>query len=118
VTIDRQQRGLAAEERATLQMQQAGFEILLRNFRCRLGELDIVARRGALLVVAEVRLRSRSDYGGAAASITARKRLRIVRAARYLLLRRPALNGLRIRFDTLLLSAQDGPIDWIEDAFY
>ena len=98
-------------------MQQAGFEILLRNFRCRLGELDIVAQRDDLLVVAEVRLRTHPGFGGAAGSITARKRLRIVNCSRYLLLGRPALRYLRIRFDTLLLTTQAGPIEWIEDAF-
>jgi putative endonuclease len=117
VTIDRQQRGLAAEERATQYLRQAGFDILLRNFRCRLGELDIVARRGALLVIAEVRLRTRSDFGGAADSITAGKRRRIVQATRYLLVRQPALRRLQIRFDTLLLDTQEGDIDWIDDAF-
>ena len=118
MTSSRQHSGIDAEERAALHMRQAGFEILLRNFRCRLGELDIVAQRDDLLVVAEVRLRTRVDFGGAAASITARKRTRIVNCARYLLLGRPALRNLRIRFDALLLSARDGPIDWIEDAFF
>jgi putative endonuclease len=117
VPIDRQQLGLAAEERAALQLQQTGYQILLRNFRCRLGELDIVARRGELLIVVEVRLRSRQDFGGAGASITSAKRRRIIRATRYLLVRRPALSRLQIRFDTLLLNSQDGTIDWIEDAF-
>jgi Holliday junction resolvase-like predicted endonuclease len=40
-----------------------------------------------------------------------------VRAARYLLLRQPRLANLAVRFDTLLLSASSGPIEWIEDAF-
>ena len=96
---------------------EAGFRIVLRNFRCRAGELDIVARRSTLLVIAEVRLRTRSDYGGAGASITRRKRLRIVTTARYLLHRRPALASLTIRFDTLLFDGPDGALEWIEDAF-
>jgi len=82
-----------------------------------MGELDIVARRGGLLIIAEVRLRSSSEFGGAAASITAAKRARIVRAARLLLARQPALAALTVRFDTLLLSSSSGPIEWIEGAF-
>src|SRR5579862_1987189 len=74
MTSERQQRGLDAETRAARHMQRADFEILLRNFRCRLGELDIVARRDELLVVAEVRLRTSADFGGAADSVTLRKR--------------------------------------------
>ena len=90
---------------------------MARNFHCRMGELDIIARRAQLLVIAEVRLRSRAEFGGAAHSITAAKRARIVRATRFLLHVRPALAGLSVRFDALLLSAPDGPIEWIEAAF-
>ncbi len=117
MTSERQQRGLDAETRAARHMRRADFDILLRNFRCRLGELDIVARRDDLLVVAEVRLRTSADFGGAADSVTLRKRQRIIRTTRYLLVGKPALRRLQIRFDTLLLDAQDGPIDWIENAF-
>lgn len=115
--IDRHQLGIQAEERAARQMQDAGYQILARNFHCRLGELDIVARCGPLLIVAEVRLRSSGRFGGAAASVTAAKRARIVRATRYFLAYRPHLAALMVRFDTLLLDAVDGPIDWIEGAF-
>ena len=98
-------------------LRQAGYAIVARNFRCRMGELDIIARRGGQLIIAEVRLRSSAGFGGPAASISAAKRARIVRAARYLLLRQPRLANLAVRFDTLLLSASSGPIEWIEDAF-
>jgi putative endonuclease len=115
--LERQRRGAQAEERAPLLLRQAGYDIVARNFRCRLGELDIVARRGAVLIIAEVRLRSSTQFGGAAGSITAAKRTRIVRAARCLLMRRPGLARLAVRFDTLLLSSSAGPIEWIEAAF-
>jgi putative endonuclease len=117
VGSDRQRVGDAAEERAAQHLQRAGYEILARNFRCRTGELDIVARRGQQLIIAEVRLRSGSAYGGAAASVTHAKRARITRATRYLLTCQPDLAKLAVRFDALLLSAADGPIDWIEGAF-
>jgi putative endonuclease len=116
--IDRQRLGADAEERAVQLLLQAGYRILARNFRCRMGELDIIARRGRQLVIAEVRLRSSSAYGGPAASISAAKRARVVRAARYLLMLRPELADLVVRFDTLLLSTSAGPIEWIQDAFH
>ena len=115
--MDTRQLGRTAEERAVALLEQAGFVVLARNYRCRAGELDVVARRGRLLVIAEVRLRSRADFGGPAASITRAKRARIVRATRHLLRCRPALAGLALRFDALLLRAADGPIEWIEAAF-
>lgn len=109
--------GTVAEVRAAVLLERAGFTVLERNYRCRAGELDIVARRARLLVIAEVRLRSSAAFGGAAASITAAKRARIVRATRYLLRCRPALAALDVRFDALLLSTADGRIEWIEAAF-
>jgi putative endonuclease len=114
---DKAHLGTAAEVRAAVLLERAGFTVLARNYRCRAGELDIVARRARLLVIAEVRLRSSAAFGGAAASITAAKRARIVRATRYLLRCEPALAALDVRFDALLLSSAEGPIEWIEAAF-
>ncbi|HEY3809713.1 MAG TPA: YraN family protein [Steroidobacteraceae bacterium] len=115
--MDRKGVGVAAEQRAAALLQESGFTILLRNYNCRTGELDIVARCGEVLVIAEVRLRASKEFGGAAASISRSKRDRIVRAARNLLLRQPALAQLFARFDILLLSEPDGPIEWIKAAF-
>ena len=115
--MDSRDLGRAAEERAARLLEQSGFAVLARNYRCRAGEIDIVARRAGILVIAEVRLRSTAAFGGAAASITRSKRIRIVRATRHLLRCRPALAGLAVRFDALLLQTADGPIEWIEAAF-
>jgi putative endonuclease len=114
---ERMRRGRAAEARAARVLTRAGFTLLACNYRCRMGELDLVARRGRLLVIAEVRLRSGGAFGGAAASITGRKRRRIVRAAHHLLLCRPALSRLAVRFDALLINGADGTVEWIEAAF-
>jgi putative endonuclease len=112
----RQQRGALAEERAAQLLQQAGYRILLRNFRCRAGELDIVARRSDLLLIVEVRLRSGAAFGGPAQSITAAKRRRLLLATRYLLLRRPQLARLTVRFDALLAYDADvqAPLEWLK----
>lgn len=112
----RQQTGRAGEDSAAAALEAAGFTILLRNYRCRAGELDLVARRGTLLVIAEVRCRAREDYGGAAASVTYRKQRRIVRASRHLLTRHRALALLPVRFDVLVPRA-GGAVEWIEAAF-
>ena len=114
---ERHQRGCDAETRAAQHLRAAGLELLRRNYRCRMGELDIVARDGAVLVVAEVRLRSSARYGGAAASITHAKQRRIVRATRHLLARYPALQRLPVRFDAVLVPLGDGPIEWLRGAF-
>jgi len=113
----RHRAGREAEERAAQRLCAAGLRILHRNYRCRMGELDIVARDGDTLVIAEVRLRSSRRFGGAAASITPAKRGRIVRATRHLLARYPSLQKRPVRFDALLVSATDSPIEWLRGAF-
>ena len=57
--VDRKGIGIEAEQRAATLFERAGFRVLQRNYHCRTGELDIVAQRKELLVVAEVRLRTR-----------------------------------------------------------
>ena len=115
--IDRAQIGRSAEERAAAHLCAAGLVLLHRNYLCRLGELDLVARDGTTLVVAEVRLRASTQFGGAAASITRAKQRRIVLATRHLLARYPSLQRLPVRFDALLVPAADGPIEWLRGAF-
>ncbi len=74
--------------------------LLERNFRVKGGEIDLVCRDGKTTVFVEVRLRSRSDFGGAAASITAAKQARLILAARHWLLRH---GETPCRFDCVLL---------------
>ena len=81
----RKQRGDAAERRATQLLIDAGYRIVDLNFRCRVGELDIVARDGDALVFVEVRYRSGDEYGSAVDAIGGRKQHRVVRVARYYL---------------------------------
>jgi putative endonuclease len=82
-----------------------------------MGELDIVARSGNTLVVAEVRLRTRSDFGGAAASVTPAKCRRIVRATRHLLACSPQLAQMPVRFDVLIVHPDNQPPEWLRGAF-
>jgi putative endonuclease len=92
-----------------------GLRLLERNYRCRLGEIDLILTDGPDLVFAEVRLRRSRDFGGAAASITAAKRQRILRAARHYLSGKPERT---CRFDVIVLDALDPDrIEWIKDAF-
>ena len=116
----RQQSGRRAEELAAEFLRARGFEILQRNYLRRLGELDVIARRADLLVIAEVRTRSSAAFGGAAASVDRRKQLRITRAATALLQQRADLARLAVRFDVVVVSDPHGAaprIEWIQHAF-
>ncbi|MEO8302803.1 MAG: YraN family protein [Betaproteobacteria bacterium] len=106
--------GERAEALAAEFLRAQGVAILERNFRRRCGEIDLVAKDGDTLVFVEVRLRTRSDFGGAAASITAKKRARIAAAAGLYLAR---LRGTPpCRFDAVLLDALDPDrIEWLKD---
>jgi putative endonuclease len=111
---ERASRGAAAEALAARFLEQRGLTIVARNFRTRRGEIDLIARDGGTLVFVEVRLRGSASHGGAAESITAAKRARLVAAAQYYLLRVPGPPPCR--FDAVLLDAlDDARVDWRRD---
>jgi len=105
-------RGREAEARAARHLERGGLRLVERNFRVRGGEIDLICRDGKTLVFVEVRQRSRADYGGAAASITASKRRRIVLAARHYLAGQADCD---CRFDCVLIDG--GQLEWIKHAF-
>lgn len=106
-------RGAAAEARAADYLLRQGLRIVARNFRCRMGEIDLIAEDGEGLVFVEVRARTGGAFGGAAASITTAKQARIVASARFY------LAGFRhepaCRFDAILIEGDR--LEWIKNAF-
>lgn len=108
-------RGEPAENLAAAFLEREGLKILERNYRCRFGEIDLVAASGATLVFVEVRARASEAFGGAAASITAAKRRRLVAAARHYLARHRADRACR--FDVVLVRGRERRIEWVSDAF-
>lgn len=115
-TDPRAASGDAAEALARRRLEAAGLRFRDANFRTRRGELDLVmeARDGQIVFV-EVRYRSRKDYGGGVASIDARKRQRLIHAARAYL-NRHRLDQRPARFDVIAVDGYDR-IHWIEAAF-
>ena len=118
---DRQALGRAAEDLAARRLEAEGATILLRNFRRRTGELDLVATHAGVLLVVEVRLRSRDDYGGGAASVDVRKQRRLVRTTQQLLQSDRGLARWPLRFDVVVVTPTAPPapwrIEWIRHAF-
>jgi len=106
--------GARAEERCAELLRRAGLVLLERNWRCRLGEIDLIAEDAGVVVFVEVRMRRAFSYGGAAESVTAAKRGRLMAAARLYLSRRPQT---QCRFDVVLVDGPAGDIKWIRDAF-
>ena len=113
--MDRRQTGTLAENSAAAFLESQGFTIVARNFQRRVGEIDVVARAGDLLVVAEVRTRASDQFGGAAASISFRKQRRVAATTSLFLQGRPELRHCRVRFDVIIL--RDGQVEWLKHAF-
>jgi putative endonuclease len=106
--------GARAEDLCAQLLKGAGLRLLARNWRCRHGEIDLIAEEDGTLVFAEVRMRTGSAFGGAGESVTAAKRDRLLAAARlYLCGRREAPT----RFDVFLVDGAAGKVEWIRDAF-
>jgi putative endonuclease len=121
---DTQALGHAAESLALQLLQDAGLTLLTRNYRCRAGEIDLVMLDAVagVLVLVEVRSRSRADFGSAAATVGAAKQRRISMAARHLLMLRRDLRRLRVRFDVVAIDPPAAPsaapqVTWIRHAF-
>ena len=95
-------RGRRAETLAAWWLRLKGYRILARGFRVAAGEIDLIARRGHLIALVEVKARPSLEQAGAA--ILPRQRERIARAAEVFLQRHPELAGLSLRFDVVLLA--------------
>ena len=106
--------GARAEDRCAELLRGAGLVLVERNWRCRLGEIDLIAEDHGVLVFAEVRMRRAFGFGGAGESVTAAKRARLIAAARLYLSRQPQV---QCRFDVFLIDGPAGDIKWIRDAF-
>ena len=106
--------GAHAEQVAAQFLQKNGLRLLQRNFRCRFGEIDLILRDGETLIFAEVRQRSRGDFGGAAASIDAHKQRRLILTAQHYLASLPRIPPCR--FDAVLLDAANN-VEWVKNAF-
>lgn len=107
--------GVQAERRAAQYLQQRGLQLVEQNYRGRFGEIDLIMKDGATLVFVEVRLRRNASFGGAAASIDARKQQRIIRTAQQYLATLSHLPACR--FDAVLLDTQQDELQWLKHAF-
>ena len=110
----RHRQGAAAESVAADALRGAGYQVLEQRFRYGHSDVDLVARRGAVVVFVEVKSRTDERFGAASEAVTARKQANLVRAASVWLTRHGrAWNSLR--FDVITVT--DGRLEWLQDAF-
>jgi len=94
------------EERAAEYLRDRGYTVRAANWRCRFGELDLVADDGTCLCFVEVKLRKSDAFGAAAAYVDRRKQQKLRAAAELYLMRHPT--GLQPRFDVIEVYAPRG----------
>ena len=113
--------GYHYERSTALWLTEQGCRIITRNYRCRAGEIDLVARHGEVLVFIEVRVRTNPHFASAAESVDHRKQRRLQCAAAHYLQRQRAAPMPPCRFDVVVWepSADSGKLQarWIRNAF-
>ncbi|WP_017904830.1 YraN family protein [Pseudomonas asplenii] len=112
--------GKDAESLALRHLEQQGLRLLAHNWLCKRGELDLVMLDGDTVVFVEVRYRKNTQWGGAAGSIDARKRKKLIVAAQYFLQRESRWSGNPCRFDVVAIEgALDAAprLNWLRNAF-
>ncbi len=116
--VERQQVGRAGEEAATEYLCRQGYRILERNFRCRLGEIDLIARDGRTLVFIEVKTRRSRTFGDPAFAVTSEKQRRLILASQVYLGRKGDPQDV-CRFDvvTIQLDRAGLHVELIKNAF-
>lgn len=113
--------GAFGEDAACRWLRRHGYRILERNFSCRFGEVDIIARKGKYLAFVEVKMRKNADHGAAREFVTSAKQNRLIQTAEYWLMKTPT--ELQPRFDVVEVYAPEGTatrkpeIHHLEDAF-
>lgn len=120
-TAWRQLLGQQYERTAQHYLEARGLVLLTANYRCRLGEIDLVMLEHCTLVFIEVRFRKSSSHGSAVATVDRRKQTRIRQAARHFLHTHKRFNDFACRFDVLGIEGhpqQGAVIQWIANAFY
>jgi len=102
MTRERLSLGKKGEDLAIAQLKALKYKILERNYKCPLGEIDIIAREKDMLVFVEVKTRTTRDFGGPAAAVNERKQRQLSKVA-LTYLNQKKLTGLPARFDVVAI---------------
>lgn len=112
--LNKREKGSLYEKQASDFLEQNGFEILERNFRCRMGEIDIIAKNKEQLIFCEVKYRKNNKMGNPLEAVHTRKQQTISKCAMYYVTIR-GLSNMNCRFDVIGILGTE--ITWIPNAF-
>jgi len=113
--LNKRKIGSNYEDVAVIYLEEQGYTVLERNFRCRIGEIDIVARDGRYLVFIEVKYRRDDRKGTALEAVNVHKQSTIRKVAGYYLWQHHFPADIPCRFDVLGMT--EGNIELIQGAF-
>jgi len=111
--------GVLGEELAYHELRRRDYKVLLRNYECPLGEIDLIAKHQGFLVFIEVKTRSSDAMGAPAEGVTPEKRRQIVRVAQFYL-KRYGIQETPCRFDVAAVRIppnEEPTVEIIESAF-
>jgi len=115
----KQKIGKEIENLACAYLQQRGLRLIVANYPCKVGEVDLIMSDDQTLVFIEVRYRKNFNYGDGAATVDKNKQRRIIKAATYYLQERNLYDKVLCRFEIVAVSGVSKyELDWIKDAFW
>ncbi|WP_317930931.1 YraN family protein [Halioxenophilus sp. WMMB6] len=112
--------GADAEAEACRYLQKQKLQLVARNFRCRLGEIDLIMRQQQRLIFIEVKYRKQSAFGHAEEMVSTSKQQKIIATAQLFLASHSEFQQFDCRFDVVAMAydaQQQLSINWIQDAF-
>ena len=113
--MNNRKTGTVYEQAVGYYLEQQGYEILQYNYRCRAGEIDIVARDGAYIVFCEVKYRKGRGTGHALAAVDEKKQRVICRCALFYIMEHHLTEDMAYRFDVVGIEKEK--IEVVQDAF-
>lgn len=110
--------GRAGEEEAERELKRLGYRVMEKNYRCRFGEIDLIARDGNTLVFVEVKTRANSNFGTPQCGVDFKKQRHITMASSCYMTEK-GIDDIDVRFDVVSVSKRDGRLsaEVIKDAF-
>jgi len=113
--LNKRQTGAVYEEKAAKFLIQQGFRILQKNYRCQMGEIDLIAIENGILVFVEVKYRNHLQKGYPAEAVTHLKQRKIIQTARYYCYKKKIPQTQSCRFDVVSILGEQ--IELIRNAF-
>lgn len=113
---NRRELGSRYERRTAEYLTGRGFQILAQNYRCRMGEIDVIAAGEGMLIFVEVKYRAGLSFGYSEEAVNAGKQRTIRRVAEFFLITHPEFGGWDCRFDVAAYGADD-ELTYYENAF-